>query len=260
MSVLTQVSKPNDLWNDICKEFQSRRPSYDDDAASVSTDYEDFDPAKHTPVFYGQMHAKVTVDFDVAAEVDPAISHPSCIGYAFCQKPSTTKPPQSQPAPPKDTCPPRVYLEHYVFPYILPALEETLKTAKEERCFQRKWVKFNALDFMSEYLYRKNPNFTGREETKLMEIPFVKEWLKDNPRPPLPLSLVWTEDEAALVIQSRWRGYQVRKTPEVQELWQWQREWREINRNIQSCVNDFWESKMPEKGDTTSPELEEKSE
>lgn len=30
-----------------------------------------------------------------------------------------------------------------------------------------------------------------------------------SPRPPLPLSLVWTEDEAALVIQSRWRGYQV---------------------------------------------------
>ena len=31
---------------------------------------------------------------------------------------------------------PRQYLEHYVFPVLLPAMEEMLKQAKEEKCFE----------------------------------------------------------------------------------------------------------------------------
>ena len=38
----------------------------------------------------------------------------------------------------------------------------------------------------------------------------------------------------------------MRREPEVQELRAWQREWREINGNIQSRVSDFWDSKMVE--------------
>ena len=30
-----------------------------------------------------------------------------------------------------------------------------------------------------------------------------------SPRPPLPMSLIWTEEEAALIIQSHWRGFLV---------------------------------------------------
>ena len=37
----------------------------------------------------------------------------------------------------------------------------------------------------------------------------------------------------------------MRKDPEVQELRQWQREWREENRGIQHKVTDFWEKQMP---------------
>lgn len=51
----------------------------------------------------------------------------------------------------------------------------------------------------------------------------------------------------------------MRRDPEVQELRQWQREWREINSNIQNRVNDFWESKMPDR-DKPLPVEEESSE
>ena len=37
---------------------------------------------------------------------------------------------------------------------------------------------------------------------------------------------------STIVIQSFYRGYCIRKQPEIQELRQWQRDWRETNRNI----------------------------
>lgn len=67
-----------------------------------------------------------------------------------------------------------------------------------------------------------------------------------RPRPPLPLSLIWTEEEATLVIQSHLRGYLVRRQPEIQELRVWQKEWREENANIRSKVDDFWAEKLPD--------------
>ncbi|XP_076461657.1 IQ domain-containing protein K-like [Babylonia areolata] len=248
MSVITRVSEPN-LWDEICKEFRHREHPKDEDQMSVATDYSDFDAARHNPVFYGRMHAKVSTDGDV--EFDPSIGHPACIGYAFTDKPPKPPTPPGPPPPDKKKCPPRQYLEYYVFPYLLPALEAMLKQAKIEKCFERKRTKFNALDFITEYLYRRNPNYSDRGTTELWDIPFVKEWLKDHPRPPLPLSLLWTEEEAALIIQSHWRGYLVRREPEVQELRQWQREWREINGNIHSRVSDFWDSKMADESRAT---------
>ena len=55
----------------------------------------------------------------------------------------------------------------------------------------------------------KNPKHPDREGTKFEEIPFVVEHWKLHPRPPLPKSLVWTEAEATLIVQSFWRGYKV---------------------------------------------------
>jgi len=61
-----------------------------------------------------------------------------------------------------------------------------------------------------------------------------------HPRKPLPWSLLWTEEEAALRIQSFFRGFQVRKQPHIQELRVYQRQMREEGEDIGSKVSDFW--------------------
>lgn len=49
--------------------------------------------------------------------------------------------------------------------------------------------------------------------------------------------------------------FQVRKDPEVQELRQWQAEWREENGGIKRRVSDFWEKKMPESPNVSQDNL-----
>ncbi|MEJ1273912.1 IQ motif containing K [Cricetulus griseus] len=125
-----------------------------------------------------------------------------------------------EPCPPKKaetvepkTCSPRDYLEMFIFPVLLPGMANLLHQAKREKCFERKKTKFIACDFLTEWLY--------------------------NPRPPIPLSLLLTEEEAAISIQSFWRAYLVRCDPEIQELRQWQKKLRE-DKHIRQRVKIFW--------------------
>lgn len=94
-------------------------------------------------------------------------------------------------------------------------------------------------------MYKTNHNIGAQEkeerkEIDLFDIPFVSSWLLNHPRPPLPLSLVWTDDEAAVKIQAFYRGFRVRVRPDVAELRQWQRDWREENGDIRKKVEEFW--------------------
>ena len=41
------------------------------------------------------------------------------------------------------------------------------------------------------------------------EMYYFTYFLFDRPRLPIPLSLIWSEEEATLVIQSHWRGFLV---------------------------------------------------
>ncbi|NXD83169.1 IQCK protein, partial [Halcyon senegalensis] len=145
--------------------------------------------------------------------------------------------PEEPPDP--NTCSPQEYLEYYIFPVLLPGMAELLHRAKEEKCFERKRTKFIASDFLTEWLYNKNPKRKDESFTEFFSIPFVNDWLKDHPRPPIPLSLLLTEEEASIVIQSFWRGYRVRCDSEIQELRQWQKQLRE-DKNIIDRVKEFW--------------------
>ncbi|NXK27274.1 IQCK protein, partial [Arenaria interpres] len=117
--------------------------------------------------------------------------------------------PFPEPPDPK-TCSPREYLEYYIFPVLLPGMAELLHRAKKEKCFERKRTKFIGCDFLTEWLYNKNPKRKDESFTEFFSIPFVNDWLKDHPRPPIPLSLLLSEEEASIIIQSFWRGYRVR--------------------------------------------------
>ncbi|CAH8637560.1 unnamed protein product [Dicrocoelium dendriticum] len=135
-------------------------------------------------------------------------------------------------------CNPCEYAKTFIYPTLLPALEAMLHKAKELKCFERRRFGFNGLDFLTVYLFCKNPWVEpGRELiSKLEEIPWVATEWAIRPRAPLPLSLQWTDDEAATKIQSYWRGYTTRKDPEIQEMRQWQHEWRIYNRCKQATT------------------------
>ncbi|XP_078491397.1 IQ domain-containing protein K-like isoform X1 [Ciona intestinalis] len=237
--------KVKSLWEQICDEFAAKKANYDDndidDTSSIATDVTQYSASRHTPIVYGKMVHKPQIDASLTCDFDPAIGHPAAVGLTMINKPPT--PPTPPPVPPPDpkTCTPQEYLESHIFPTLIPAMIAMLNQAKVEKCFERKRTRFNACDFLTEYLYKKNPNKADRTEN-LWEIPFVEKWNNAHPREPLPLSLQWTEEEAAIKIQSFFRGYLVRIDPEVSELRAWQRSWKDENRGIRHKVEQFWET------------------
>uniref|UniRef100_A0A6J0UKP2 IQ domain-containing protein K isoform X3 n=1 Tax=Pogona vitticeps TaxID=103695 RepID=A0A6J0UKP2_9SAUR len=198
---------PN-LWDQICEEFEAEQPLHPD---SYVVKQEPAQGEKQEPAFPVQ---QVPVD----AGTSPPLSRDQSKSVILdelvpLKTPSLHSLPSAPLLPSLKTCSPREFIEHYIFPVLLPGMAELLLQAKKEKCFERKRTKFIALDFLTEWLY--------------------------NPRPPIALSLLLSEEEAGNIIQSFWRGYRVRCEPEVQELRQWQKHLRET-KNILKRVREFW--------------------
>ncbi|KAM7091215.1 IQ domain-containing protein K isoform 2-T2 [Ciconia maguari] len=208
------------LWERVCAEYEAEQPQFPD-----------------VPEL---KHGSVSLESGILQPLRMEQFYSACAADTVGQQllPIPEVAPFPEPPDPK-ICSPREYLEYYIFPVLLPGMAELLHRAKEEKCFERKRTKFIACDFLTEWLYNKNPKRKDESFTEFFSIPFVNDWLKDHPRPPIPLSLLLSEEEASIVIQSFWRGYRVRCDSEIQELRQWQKQLRE-DKNIIKTVKEFW--------------------
>ncbi|XP_049874489.1 IQ domain-containing protein K-like [Pectinophora gossypiella] len=112
------------------------------------------------------------------------------------------------------------YVKNEVFTQLLPALEDTLNKAKmwnvfyDQRCF------FNGIDWIVQELWNNNPRYPIRKDSNLhvFNMPWVRKYLEEHPRPLYPKSWLWPEEYAATLIQKTLRQYFVQREEEVQEM------------------------------------------
>ncbi|XP_065415018.1 IQ domain-containing protein K isoform X7 [Chrysemys picta bellii] len=163
---------PKTLWEQICAEYEAEQPPFLHSPELKQDSVSTFQ-AKHLYM--------VSLDTGILQPLHTKQLYSTSTECSIAQKISSLYLAPLPAAPNPKTCSPREYLEYYIFPILLPGMAELLHQAKKEKCFERKRTKFIACDFLTEWLY--------------------------NPRPPIPLSLLLSEEEACKIIQSFWRGY-----------------------------------------------------
>jgi len=74
------------------------------------------------------------------------------------------------------------FLDYYIFPTLLPAIESLINYAKVNRVLRCRYCTFVPMDYIVEYLFNNNSKFPERKDqpTELNNIPFVASWLQDQ--------------------------------------------------------------------------------
>ncbi|GAV03069.1 hypothetical protein RvY_13551 [Ramazzottius varieornatus] len=104
---------------------------------------------------------------------------------------------------------------------------------------------FCPLDHIAKHLWKNNPRHPERLGMDDQEIPMFKEYFDHFPRPQPALYLMYTNEQAALVIQKHWKGTLTRRRPEIRALRK-----HIAAARIQYCdprklVEDLWNRKIP---------------
>uniref|UniRef100_A0A3Q2ZKZ1 IQ motif containing K n=1 Tax=Hippocampus comes TaxID=109280 RepID=A0A3Q2ZKZ1_HIPCM len=133
------------------------------------------------------------------------------------------------------------YMEEKLFPVLVPALEAVLKEAERQGCLQVCSLHLT-IGFFANVEFH-NPRRQGQPPRQFNNIPFVRAWLSMH------------DEQAALIIQSFWRGYKVRAQPHVQELRQWQMNLR-VTRDIPKAVSEFW-ARIEKRGERKRIDVDE---
>jgi hypothetical protein len=185
MPVITSTDEPN-IWKAVCKEVEEKKRQHEllanETIVKQNEQIISFDPSKHSSIFYDYAYIKNNIDDPTLTnDFNPSTTHPACYGYTIYKyDKSNVTSEESKKLPSLKTCSERDYIQYYVFPTLLPALENMLKEAKKHKCFERKRTSFNACDYLTQYLYNNNPfkdnkELIRRQETSFWEIPFVKD-------------------------------------------------------------------------------------
>ncbi|KAF7242874.1 IQ domain-containing protein K, partial [Varanus komodoensis] len=161
------------LWKK--KEFEAEQPLHPDQ-----------DEWKQKPLLDKKEEPALTLQVSLTTDTTPPLngdrSKSASTDELVLQKtPSLLSLPLAPELPDLKTCSPREFLESYIFPELLPGMVELLHQAKKEKCFERKRTRFIALDFLTEWLYNHNPKRKDEPFVEFFEIPFVKDWLKEQP-------------------------------------------------------------------------------
>ncbi|XP_055336887.1 uncharacterized protein LOC129587262 isoform X2 [Paramacrobiotus metropolitanus] len=108
------------------------------------------------------------------------------------------------------TCPAEHFLDAYLTNSVISAVDYCLGEAEKQNIIEdhRAFKLFCPLDFIAEHLWMNN---TEHLERRSLEV-------KQHPRIQPPLSLRLTIDEAAKIIQKRWKGTLTRRRPEIRAL------------------------------------------
>ncbi|BES89438.1 Hypothetical protein motif containing K [Nesidiocoris tenuis] len=112
------------------------------------------------------------------------------------------------------------YLRKNLFPILMRALEATLHKATGLQLLRRERTGYDPVDTMSELMWNTNPKFPQRAKDyrRIFEIEHFADWLRKHPRPGFPRHFFWTRAQCALCIQRNFRGYLVRRRPDVQQV------------------------------------------